>query len=120
MDTSALASLPAGPNNPVNGGTTIDVTTANLRALGFNIVVPTDSSIQINTAITNYTGKAFNLGFYSLLAVVEHETDEALGLGSNLDTGVTTGAIRPRISSGTPHPAPGASLPVRPQLPISR
>ena len=32
VDTAALASLPAGPNNPVNGGTQVDVTTANLRA----------------------------------------------------------------------------------------
>jgi hypothetical protein len=93
-DVSALASLPAGPNNPVNGTTSVDVTTANLRALGFGAVVATDSTISINTGLTNYTGKTFNSSDYSLLAVVEHETDEALGLGSDLDTGSTTGDIR--------------------------
>lgn len=94
-DIAALATLPAGPNNPVDGTTSVDVTTANLRALGFSASVATDSTISINTSITNYTGVAFNSGFYSLLAVVEHEMDEALGLGSNLDTGSTTGDIRP-------------------------
>ena len=95
VDTSALATLPAGPNNPVNGTTSVDVTTANLRALGFNAAVATDSTISVNTAITNFTGKPFNSSFYDLLAVVEHEMDEALGTGSDLDTGSTTGAIRP-------------------------
>jgi len=96
VDTSALASLPAGPNNPVNGNTNIDVTTANLRALGFNANPPgPDSTISLNTSITNYSGKPFNSGDYDLLGVVEHEFDEALGFGSNLDTGSTTGPIRP-------------------------
>jgi hypothetical protein len=95
VDTSTLATLPPGPNNPVNGNTAIDVTTANLRALGFSASVATDSVIGLNTSITNYAGKAFNSSFYSLLATVEHEMNEALGLGSNLDTGSTTGSIRP-------------------------
>jgi hypothetical protein len=94
VDTSALASLPAGPNNPVNGDPNVDVTTANLRALGFAAAVGTDSTIGVNTSITNYNGVAFNPAFYSLLSVIEHEMDEALGLGSNLDNGSTTGAIR--------------------------
>lgn len=95
VDTAALASLPAGPNNPVNGSTNVDVTTATLRALGFNAVVATDSTISINTSITNYTGSTYNPSYYDLVSVIEHETDEALGLGSNLDNGVTTGDIRP-------------------------
>ena len=96
VDASALASLPAGPNNPVNGNTQMDVTTANLRALGLSGgIVPLDSTVLVNTSITNYTGIPYNSGHYSLLAVVEHETDEALGLGSNLNTGSTTGDIRP-------------------------
>jgi hypothetical protein len=95
VDTSALATLPSGPPNPVNGNTGIDVTTANLRALGFNAAVATDSTISLNTSITNYTGKAFDSSFYSLLATVEHEMNEALGLGSNLDTGSASGDIRP-------------------------
>jgi hypothetical protein len=95
VDTSALATLPAGPANPVNGNTNVDATTANLRALGFSAPAATDSTISINTSITNFTGKTFNSSFYSLLGVVEHEMDEALGTGSNLDTGSTTGSIRP-------------------------
>jgi PEP-CTERM motif len=94
VDTSALASLTPGPNNPVNGDPNVDVTTANLRALGFAAAVATDSTIDVNTSITNYTGVAFNSAFYSLLSVIEHEMDEALGLGSDLDTGSTSGAIR--------------------------
>jgi hypothetical protein len=95
VDVSALATLPAGPNNPVNGTTSVDVTTANLRALGFNASVATDSTISVNTSITNYNGVPFNGSNYNLLAVEEHEMDEALGLGSDLDTGNTAGAIRP-------------------------
>jgi hypothetical protein len=95
VDTSALANLPAGPDNPVNGNTQIDLTTANLRALGFSASVATDSTISINTSITNYTGIPYDSNNFSLLSVIEHETDEALGLGSNLDTGSTSGQIRP-------------------------
>jgi hypothetical protein len=95
VDVSALATLPAGPNNPVNGTTSVDVTTANLRALGFDASVATDSTISVNTSITNYNGVPFNGSHYNLLAVEEHEMDEALGLGSDLDTGNTAAAIRP-------------------------
>ncbi len=97
-DATALASLPGGPNNPVNGTTGVDVTTANLRALGFAASPPAgqfDSTISINTSITNYAGTPFNPNIYGLLGVVEHEMDEALGTGSNLDNGVTNGNIRP-------------------------
>jgi hypothetical protein len=95
VDNSALATLPGGSTNPVNGNSTVDITTANARALGFSgFNIATDSTIGLNTSITNYAGTTFNPGFYSLLAVVEHETDEALGLGSALDSG-TSGPIRP-------------------------
>jgi hypothetical protein len=99
-DVSALASLAGtGPNNPVDGNAGIRVSTANLRALGFNANPPggqADSTISVNTSITNYTGNPNNSpSFYSLLGVIEHETDEALGLGSGLDSGSTTGVIDP-------------------------
>jgi len=95
-DTTALANLPAGPNNPVNGTTQVTITTANLRALGFSATPPgPDSTISLNTSIMNYTGVPYNGSYYSLLSVVEHETDEALGLGSQLDTGSTTGSVSP-------------------------
>jgi hypothetical protein len=94
VDTAALASLPAGPNNPVNGTTNVDVTTALLRTLGFSASEATDSTILVKTSITNFGGST-DPSKFSLLAVIEHEMDEALGTGSNLDTGSTTGAIRP-------------------------
>ncbi|WP_165070366.1 NF038122 family metalloprotease [Paludisphaera rhizosphaerae] len=94
-DATALANLSAGPNNPVNGGTQIYVTTANLRALGFNAAVATDSQIGLNTSLMNYQGVASDPNKYSLLSVVEHEIDEALGLGSGLNFGSGSGVVRP-------------------------
>lgn len=100
-DTSALASLPTGSANPVNGGSTVTASLPLLRAVGFTgggVTPPTgqtDSTVSINTSITNYTGVPYNPSNYSLLAVVEHETDEVLGTGSQLDSGTTTGAISP-------------------------
>jgi hypothetical protein len=54
-DTTALAHLPAGPNNPVNGDANINVTTANLRAVGINVNPPGgfDGLIGLNTSITS-------------------------------------------------------------------
>jgi hypothetical protein len=87
-DTSAVASLPSGSTNPVDGGSNINLTTANLRALGFASSVPPggdpDSTISVNTSITNYTGTIYNPSFYDLQSVVQHEMDEALGIGSGL------------------------------------
>jgi hypothetical protein len=95
VDSSALATLPGGPNNPVNNSTTVNATSANLRALGFTTTPSYDSNIYIDPSITNYAGQPFSLFYYDLLAVVEHEMDEALGLSSNLNTGDTSGDIRP-------------------------
>ena len=92
-DVSALASLPGGTNSPVNGNANVVLTSANARALGFTANVATDSTITLNTSIMNYTGKAFDSSFYSLLAVVEHELNEALGIGSELNTGLTNTAV---------------------------
>lgn len=82
-DLTALASTPGGANNPVNGSTSISVKTANLRAVGLpgvsGLTGGFDGLIGLNTAITDTDG-----GLYSLFAVVEHEIDEVLGLGSVL------------------------------------
>jgi hypothetical protein len=89
-DTTALAHLPNGTINPVDGSTTISVTTANLRALGINVIPPTgqpDSFIGLNTSIMNLDRNSINPGKYDLMAVVSHEVDEALGLGSGLNGG---------------------------------
>ncbi|HVW07558.1 MAG TPA: NF038122 family metalloprotease [Bryobacteraceae bacterium] len=97
-DTSALASLPVATDNPVSGSADVWVTTANLRALGINVLPPSgqpDSTITLNTAITNYAGKTYDSTQYDLLSVVEHEMDEALGLGSGLNTNNPAANVRP-------------------------
>ena len=94
-DATALASLPngsaAGSPNPVTGSTTINVKTADLKALGFNgaLFPPIggfDGTIGLNTHLTTPGSPGGSLQ-YSLLAVTEHEIDEVLGLGSDLPGG---------------------------------
>src|ERR1039457_1916177 len=85
-DIAALAGLPTGPNNPVTGSTTINVKTAELRALGSTSVPPIggfDGTIGLATSITTPGSPGSSLQ-YSLLATTEHEIDEVLGLGSDL------------------------------------
>jgi hypothetical protein len=91
-DATALAHLPngsaPGSTNPVTGSTTINVKTADLRALGFNgaLFPPIggfDGVIGLNTTITTPGSPGSSLQ-YSLLATTEHEIDEVLGLGSDL------------------------------------
>src|ERR1051326_688403 len=86
-DAVALANTPGGATNPVNGGSSIVVTTANLRALGFAIAPPGgfDGTIFLNTSIMNLTRSSIDPSKYDLLAVAEHEIDEVLGLGSGLN-----------------------------------
>lgn len=83
-DATALAHLGAGPNNPVTGSSTINVKTATLRAVGvagnFPPIGGFDGVIGLNTSLTDIPSG----GPFSLLAVVEHEIDEVLGLGSDL------------------------------------
>lgn len=91
-DGTALANTPSTMVNPVDGGTGIVLTTANGRALGFTMPgasfnftdspCPTftgDACILINVALANQ--------IVSLNAVVQHEIDEVLGLGSALYDG---------------------------------
>ena len=87
-DITALAHLPSGAVNPVNGSTSINVKTANLRAIGINglpsgLAGGVDGIIGLNTHITNI-GSPGTSGQYSLLATTEHEIDEVLGLASGL------------------------------------
>jgi hypothetical protein len=85
-DATALAQLPPSATNPVTGGSTINVKTANLRAVGINVNPPVgqpDGIISINTSITS-PGSPGTTGRFDLLVVVEHEIDEVLGLGSSL------------------------------------
>ena len=90
-DNTALALLPIGASNPVTGSTQINVKTANLRAIGINglpsgLPGGVDGIVGLNTHITDI-GSPGTTGQYSLLAVVEHEINEVLGLGSDLPGG---------------------------------
>ena len=85
-DATATALLPSVSTNPVNGNSTINVKTANLRAIGIVVNPPTgqpDGVISLNTTITS-PGSPGSSGSYNLLPVVLHEMDEVLGLGSAL------------------------------------
>jgi hypothetical protein len=86
-DATALTFVPATSANPVNGSTSINVKTANLRALGFNSNPPAgqpDGTVSLNTHITT-PGSPGTVAQYSLLAVAEHEIDEVLGFASGLN-----------------------------------
>jgi PEP-CTERM motif len=81
-DTTALAGLPVSATNPVTGTTTINLKSADCRALGLGCTIASDGTITLNTSITNPPGSA-GPNTYSLFAVTEHEIDEVLGLGSD-------------------------------------
>ena len=93
-DAIALSHLGPGPNNPVNSDATINVKTANLRAVGISAGVPLDGFIGLNTHLTD-VGSSGTTGQYSLFATVEHEINEVLGLGSALPNPVPNGTIFP-------------------------
>jgi hypothetical protein len=88
--TTALAHLPSGTTNPVTGSTSIELKTANIRALGIPGSFPSglsggyDGIIGLNTHITDI-GSPGSSGQYSLISTTEHEIDEILGLASALD-----------------------------------
>jgi hypothetical protein len=85
-DATAVGLLPNVATNPVNGATTINVKTANFRAVGIIVNPPAgqpDGTIGLNTSITS-PGSPGTTGTYNLIPVVEHEIDEVLGLGSSL------------------------------------
>jgi len=95
-DAMALSIMATGSANPINSNTSIAVKSANGRAVGLNTPEVTFGSatpcpsftgsgcIGINVALANSRG--------DLVAVVEHEIDEILGLGSAL-----SGNTTPRI-----------------------
>lgn len=114
-NAAAIAGLTAnGGNsakNPVTGTTSIDLKSADARAVGIDIAPgcdPTgaagskgctfgnnassvDGIISLNTSIT-YPPGANNGSTYGLMSTVEHEIDEILGLGSSIpDTSASSG-----------------------------
>ncbi|MDB6057088.1 MAG: hypothetical protein JWO95_932 [Verrucomicrobiales bacterium] len=96
-DAIALAHLPAGPNNPVNGNSSVTLTLPNLRALGLSGAPPAgqpDSTISLNLSVMNLSRSSIDPSKYDLMAVAQHEIDEALGFGSALN-GLANGAPAP-------------------------
>jgi hypothetical protein len=92
-DTTALNNTPSGANNPVTGSPSILVKSADGRAVGLNTPGfancatgggggTQDGCIRFNPNLITTAPPQANL--YSLLAVVEHEMDEVLGLGSDV------------------------------------
>ena len=91
LDALAVASLPVTTNNPVNANPLVRLRQAHERALGFNVPDSTDSTLRFKTSITRVSpSAAYPPNGYSLYAVVCHEINEVLGLGSvltNLNNG---------------------------------
>jgi hypothetical protein len=85
-DTTALASLPPGPNNPVNGDTDVTLTLPLLRAIGEAALGSNggtaDSTISLNLSQMNLSrGGAQDPNKYDLEQVALHEINEVLGAG---------------------------------------
>ena len=101
-DTLAISTLPAGPNNPVNSGTSMNLSDPLLRALGESIgnnppsdsnPQGLDSTISLNLSLMNLsrTGSQ-NPDDYDLQSVAMHEIDEVLGIGGAGSTLQLTGS----------------------------
>lgn len=91
-DAKALARLPTASTNPVTGTTLIRVKTANLKAIGITgdpsgLTNGYDGIIGLHVSQLNITRPDTNPNRGDLLATVEHEMDEILGLSSSLDSG---------------------------------
>jgi len=94
-DSLALStSLPNQATNPANGATNISIKPANARAIGLSFTpslssgsnLNLDGIITLNTSLMNLDRIGPQDGSkYDLQAVVMHEIDEVLGLGSGLN-----------------------------------
>lgn len=98
-DATAIANLPNTSTDPVLGNTNIDLKSANGRAIGLSTPAATtnvndpgacfvagtyDGCIGINFGLTTTGNGTPFPGSYDAQAVLEHEIDEVLGLGSSL------------------------------------
>lgn len=97
-DDTAVGTLPNGAINPVNNGTLLSVKRANLLAVGLpsgtnNFGAPFDNYVghgvvSLNMGSINILRSpdaSYDSNKYDLRAVVSHEIDEVLGLGSGLN-----------------------------------
>jgi len=102
-DTIAVATVPAGPNDPILGKQFITLKSATGRAVG----LPTPGLPTVIDGICNFIGDGcvgINVslattlhGATGVFEVAEHEINEVLGLGSSLqsDGKITQGFISP-------------------------
>lgn len=92
VDNTALSSLPAGPNSPVNGAANVNVAVSLLRAFGV-FGTGDNSTITLNTSIMNLsrTGSQ-DPSYYDLEAVALHEITETLGAGG-AGSGIVGGTV---------------------------
>lgn len=82
-DNTALATLPAGINNPTTGSNDMQLTAPLARALGIPLLpTSSDGTIMLDTSLMNLsrTGPQ-NPAFYDLQAIAGHEIDEILDMG---------------------------------------
>jgi hypothetical protein len=96
-DATALAYLPSGSTNPVNGNSQMALKYSLARALGYSASPPAgqpDSMVYLNTSIMNLSSLETDPTKFSLFATVSHEMDEALGFGSALNR-LTNGETAP-------------------------
>ena len=91
-DTSALANLPASVPNSSVILKSADARAVGLTGAGMNLNMTNTSGFCLGSNLDGCIGLNIGLttngsGSYSLLATVEHEIDEVLGLGSSLLAG---------------------------------
>jgi hypothetical protein len=94
-DAQAVNSLPDSANEPVRGGSQINLTSALARLLGLSGDLPPegDSTVTLNMAAHNLTRSSKDPQKYDLQSTVEHELDEVLGVSSNLNDGNVIGPM---------------------------
>jgi hypothetical protein len=94
-DKTAMANLPLGTANPVNGGANVLIHSSVAKALGLGTMIglaagASDGTVSVNSSVMNLsrTGTQ-NAKFYDLQTVLMHEIDEVLGLGSTMGQGLS-------------------------------
>jgi hypothetical protein len=94
IQTSAYATLPAGPSTGINNATQVLLTAANLAAIGQTAAAASlisgnggyNSQISFNFGLLNDSRPDTNSSNYDLQSVATHEIDEVLGIGGNGST----------------------------------
>jgi len=93
-DLTAIAQLSKSATlDPVDGQSSVYMKGADVKALGINFFAAThaasEGTISLNTSIMNLSRSGNqDSAKYDLQAVVSHELDEVLGLGSSLGSGL--------------------------------